>query len=303
MDFTLDLFSSLLTALNDAGYQLMPVSDWNMNKQSGHQRQILLRHDVDRAAERSVATAVIEHNLGVRGTYYFRIMPESYDVQVIRQIMSLGHEIGYHYEDLDLSARELRAAKQKPGTVSEKDLAEMAYSRFRKNLSLLRELAPVSTICMHGSPRSRYDSRLLWKYFDYGELGIETEPYFDIPLDDRLYLTDTGRRWDGTAVSVRDRVYVRDRAYYEGWARKPVTGSAMAMTEAGRVLHYEHKFRKSSDIMESAIAGNLPEKMLLNIHPQRWSNSLPVWISELVTQNLKNVVKYFIKRQRFGSGN
>ena len=110
MDFTLDLFSSLLTALNDAGYQLMPVSDWNMNKQSGHQRQILLRHDVDRAAERSVATAVIEHNLGVRGTYYFRIMPESYDVQVIRQIMSLGHEIGYHYEDLDLSARELRAA-------------------------------------------------------------------------------------------------------------------------------------------------------------------------------------------------
>ena len=59
---------------------------------------------------------------------------------------------------------------------------------------------------MHGSPMSRWDSRLLWKYYDYHDFGIVGEPYFDVNFDEVLYLTDTGRRWDGGAVSVRDKV-------------------------------------------------------------------------------------------------
>jgi hypothetical protein len=59
---------------------------------------------------------------------------------------------------------------------------------------------------MHGSPLSRWDSRLLWSRYDYREFGIIGEPYFDVDFDEVLYLTDTGRRWDGERFSVRDKV-------------------------------------------------------------------------------------------------
>ena len=48
----------------------------------------------------SLRTARIESELGIKGTYYFRMIPESFDDRVIKQIYDLGHEIGYHYEDV-----------------------------------------------------------------------------------------------------------------------------------------------------------------------------------------------------------
>ena len=38
--------------------------------------------------------------LGIKGVYYFRAVPESWDESIIKEIASLGHEIGYHYENL-----------------------------------------------------------------------------------------------------------------------------------------------------------------------------------------------------------
>ncbi len=323
MDFTLEVYSSLLTILLDSGYLIMPVSDFSGRNKPEKGRQLFLRHDVDRHTERSLAIAEIERNMRIVGTYYFRAIPGSFDHRIIREIASLGHEIGYHYEDLDLAGKKSKALllqqtirgqenRESPSFArtskskeikhqmsrdeAEKYLATLAFNSFRDNLAGLRAIAPVHTICMHGSPLSGYDSRLIWKYFDYGELGIENEPYFDISLDDMLYLTDTGRRWDGSAVSIRDRVYLRDEQYFEQWVRKPVPGSAMAMTVQGEQLQKKFRFRKTTDIMNSAKTDGLPGLMLLTVHPQRWSNSLPACITELVIQNLKNTAKYIINK-------
>ena len=43
----------------------------------------------------------------------------------------------------------------------------MAIDDFRLNLEKLRKLYPVKTICMHGSPFSKWDNRDLWKKYDY----------------------------------------------------------------------------------------------------------------------------------------
>jgi hypothetical protein len=59
---------------------------------------------------------------------------------------------------------------------------------------------------MHGSPRSKYDSKDIWHKFSYCDLGIIGEPYFDTDFSQVFYLTDTGRRWDGYKVSVRDKI-------------------------------------------------------------------------------------------------
>jgi len=52
------------------------------------------------------------------------------------------------------------------------------------------------------------------------DYGIIAEPYFDMDFKEVLYLTDTGRRWDGDRVSVRDKVEKTGVRGQESSARK-----------------------------------------------------------------------------------
>jgi hypothetical protein len=86
------------------------------------------------------------------------------------------------------------------------DLIDRVMESCVKKLERIRKIADIRTICMHGSPLSPYDNRLLWMKYDYRDYGIIGKPYFDIDFSDVAYYTDTGRRCDGDAVSVRDKV-------------------------------------------------------------------------------------------------
>jgi len=85
-------------------------------------------------------------------------------------------------------------------------LFEFAIDDFRLNLEKLRKLYPVKTICMHGSPLSKWDNRLIWEKYDYRDFGTIAEPYFDVDFKEVLYLTDTGRSWNNSTSSLRDKV-------------------------------------------------------------------------------------------------
>jgi hypothetical protein len=77
----------------------MSYSDY-LKKGPSAQKLIILRHDVDARPQNSLRLARLEHSLGIRGTYYFRMVPQSYNEAVICEIHGLGHEIGYHYETM-----------------------------------------------------------------------------------------------------------------------------------------------------------------------------------------------------------
>ena len=300
-DFTVLTFRVLLKKLADAGYSFQSCREYN---NSPADRVVVLRHDVDKHPRNSLITAEIEHEAGMSGTYYFRFCSGSFEEDTIQQISKLGHEIGYHYEDLEAArrkakgeGRKLKGDRQKSGSSKEEELAAVAFAGFRENLAKLREIAPVDTICMHGSPLSPADSRRLWKYYDYRALGIIAEPYFDFSLEGLLYLTDTGRRWNGSSVSVRDRVYARDESFYAGWKKTPLPGSAMFMTERSSALQKQHSFRKTGQIMKSISSGQLPERLMITFHPQRWNGRTLPWLREYLWQNSKNAVKYFMVRK------
>jgi len=56
------------------------------------------------------------------------------------------------------------------------------------------------------------------------------------------------------------------------------------------------RLRTTWDIVEAAGKGLLPDKVMLNVHPQRWTDRAFPWVKELVLQNFKNVIKrYMIK--------
>jgi hypothetical protein len=218
-------------------------------------RSVILRHDVDKYPAHSLKTALLQADMGIKGTYYFRAVPCSWNENIIREIHELGHEVGYHYESL---------------TVCHGDM-EKAYADFKRNLERLRNLVPVNTICMHGSPRSPYDSRDLWNKYNYRELDIAGEPYRDIDFSNVLYLTDTGRRWDGYKVSVRDKV----EEYQHIWEK------------------YGWNYHSTFDIIESILTDKLPDQVMFTFHPQRWTDNDISWTKELVLQQLKNVIKRY----------
>lgn len=121
---------------------------------------------------------------------------------------------------------------------------------------------------MHGSPRSKFDNKSIWQKYNYRDFGIIGEPYFDINFNDVLYLTDTGRRWDGHKVSIRDKV-------------------------SSDLIH---SFRHTKDIVNNLKL--LPDKVMFTFHPQRWSDKIVPWMVELVLQNTKNLVKQYCIRSK-----
>ncbi len=253
MDFTIKKYRKLIDALNKFGYRFMSYAEYLAVKPGDRGKIVVMRHDVDLKPQNSLITAKVEHEAGAKATYYFRAVPESWDETVIREIAGMGHEVGYHYESLTTCNGDVKAA----------------YKDFCQHLEELRKLVPVQTICMHGSPRSPYDSKDIWKKYDYKPLGIIGEPYLDTDFSRMLYLTDTGRCWDGFKVSVRDKV----EGYQEQWEAQ---GWA---------------FHSTDEIITALLTGRLPARIMITTHPQRWTDSVGPWCKELLLQNAKNIVK------------
>ena len=256
MDFTIKTYRHLLISLKEAGYHFITFEEWCATHETV--KTVILRHDVDKKPERSLALARIETSLGIKATYYFRIVPQSNQPVYIKAIAGLGHEIGYHYEDLSLAKGNIAGA----------------YENYKDNLAYFRTFYPVKTISMHGSPASPYDNRDIWKSYDYHEFGIIGEPYFDfINQADLLYFTDTGRCWDG------DRFNVRDKAMNDLSDKKIQIHSTQDLTDF--LIHRENV-----------------KAVMKSTHPQRWTDKKTAWLWEYITQKAKNRVKmYLVKRK------
>lgn len=186
-DFTVNAYKALLNALILAGYEFQTFREFLKEPLD---RMVILRHDVDSWPVNALQMAKAEAKIGAKATYYFRRSPLSFDERVLKGIIELGHEIGYHYEDLAACCGDF----------------DKAIKRFEKNLQFYRLYYPIQTIAMHGRPLSKWDSKDMWQKYDYHDFGLIGEPYLDLDFDSMMYLTDTGNCWDGDRYSVRDHV-------------------------------------------------------------------------------------------------
>lgn len=248
-DFTLETYRNLLISLKSNGYDFYTFEQWLKTKPK--EKLVIIRHDVDLLAHNSLVTAKIEANLGIKATYYFRYVKQSNNPYVIRSIAALGHEIGYHYEDLSHF----------------KGNYEKAIEHFKKMLTYFRKFYPVATISMHGSPTSKYDNRDIWKKYNYRDFGIIGEPYFDfININDYIYFTETARMWSGEKYNIRDK-------------------SMIASNKKDISVHTTY------DLIEwfNTSKNSLP--VMITTHPQRWTDNLFTWFFEYVSQNIKNLFK------------
>ncbi|MEQ9186993.1 MAG: hypothetical protein RLP15_04610 [Cryomorphaceae bacterium] len=249
-DFTLKIYDELLEAWASKGYTFYTMHDYLLSPPTSG-ASVILRHDVDRKPENALRMAELQASKGIRGTYYFRIVPESFQSKYIQDIADLGHEIGYHYEDVTLCRGDL----------------DKAIEHFERTLETFRAIVPITTICMHGSPMTKWDNRDVWAKYNYKDYEILGEPYFDVDFKDVYYLTDTGRRWDGHAMSVRDHV-----------ARS-----------------FDFLVTTTRELIQAVEVETAPKSIMQNVHPERWTDQPFEWFQELAKSSIKNPVKRMIK--------
>lgn len=153
---------------------------------------ILIRHDIDRKPYNALRMAKMEKEMGIKSTYYFRHKEHTFLPEVIKNIQELGHEIGYHYENLSDSNGDMPTA----------------LKDFETKLGSFRKLVPVKTISMHGRPLKKIDNRDMWK--DNKEFlnkcNVIGEVYLDVDYENIAYINDTGRNWSQGRSNIRDKV-------------------------------------------------------------------------------------------------
>lgn len=244
-DFTMKKYGDLCHALLYAGHVPSTVHQYLSCKST--QPTCILRHDVDRKPKNALKMARLEYTLGIRSTYYFRY-PYTFKPGIMKVILSLGHEIGYHYEVLSKT----------------KGDESKAIELFVKELEAFRSLFDIRTICMHGSPLSRFDNRELWKSFNFKDYGIEGEAYLSLGGEGLQYLSDTGRSWSG-------KNSVRDMMSDSGATPVETTDDLIAWTKSSR-----------------------GKRLYLTVHPERWAIGEGEWFLSLLTDSASNLGKTII---------
>lgn len=191
MSFFRAEYRNLILDLQSAGVETGGVADFLASKEK--HRFAILRHDVDRRPQSAVKMAQLESSLGIKSTYYFRASETGkFPVDSILAIEEMGHEVGYHFEELSRAGGEI----------------DQAVQRFLLNLDAFRKVAPCRTISMHGAPLSGVNNQDLVRHLNLNAIGILADAVEGVQSHSPYYLTDTGGGWSANSSNLRDRLGV-----------------------------------------------------------------------------------------------
>lgn len=244
-DFTLEKYRELCCVLL-GNYKIYTVYGYLSQNPKGN--AVVLRHDVDRKIQNSLKMAQLENEMGISSSYYFRY-PSTFKPKCIKKIRDLGHEVGYHYEVLSRAKGDY----------------EKAVRRFQYELGEFRNICEINTLCMHGSPLSKYDNRDLWKKYDFRDFDILGEAYLSLVDKSLVYLTDTGRNWGGKR-SLRDAM--------PGARPVPV---------------------ETTDDLIAWIGASQNGRLYLTVHPERWASGNGERVLSFSQDAMINIGKVFLQ--------
>lgn len=188
LDFTLKRYEELCKFLLDIEIKTSKVKEYLTSKV--YNRNIIIRHDVDRLPQSALRMAMIEKKYGIESSYYFRMEKRVFIPSVIEAIAKLGHEIGYHYEVVDKARGDL----------------EKGIEIFAEELAKFKKICDVKTIAMHGNPLSKWDNKVIWSKYNFKDYGIIGEVYLSIDYNKVIYFSDTGRTWLSNKHKLKDYV-------------------------------------------------------------------------------------------------
>jgi hypothetical protein len=212
LDFTIVKFHKLCSALVNNNYVPVTMEHYLSSRNDLPERFVIMRHDIDKWPKAGLRAAHVEKDLGLKATYYFRTKNNVFVPQIIKEIEKMGHEVGYHYENLSTADGDY----------------EKAIGLFEEDVNRFREICTLKTICMHGASLSKHDNRDLWNKYDFRDFGILGEAYLSVG-DELNYFTDTGRGWNSKS-NLRDFIPGKNKRIFAD-----TTDNLIGLIERGEV--------------------------------------------------------------------
>jgi hypothetical protein len=281
MLFTLTSYRQLLETILSHGYAIHGIETVLIARREGRPidgKYVAIRHDVDYFPGRALTIAAIEAEKKIAVTYYMRRRFFDANLDLVRQIAGLGHQIGYHYEEVDVhqKAPNLQVGRDAVGFFigALLDIDKLGF--------------PIRTICAHGNPLSDVDNRQVVHLardetyldrlaFTYDRAEIKAkivdrlvgDASIDVTGDDfHLYIPDTGRF--NPRYNLKDRI---DRC--------PIAGLS-DLDDLNRILSDEHC-----------------QRIYMNMHPDRWSGDWITWLFDYAFDTAKNLAKRLIGKSSY----
>lgn len=180
-------------------------------------RCMILRHDVDFSLERAFEMAKIEKKLGIRSTYFIRLHApyNPFDFKNYSRIMgiiNMGHEIGLHFEAVDMAA-------------ISKERAEDIFMKEKEVLERIFDVKIVS--CAEHRDFTHIGKLSFFDKADNMALGIRYNAYDKVLMGKVKYISDSLGNWrEGCLcnhIGKQDKLYVLTHPslwfynYYHTW--------------------------------------------------------------------------------------
>lgn len=170
--FTLDIYAALLKTALDKGVQF---DTYDQLKAEGSS-SCLLRHDMDISMHSALEMAIVEHQLGVRSTYFLMLRSPCYNLLdrrsavYVKQILEMGHQIGLHYDQGFDSKLGLDVEKTSQNIQKEKDFLEREFETMIHTVSFHQPSKIILTESIDcGGLVNTYDKKTLSAYEYYSD--------------------------------------------------------------------------------------------------------------------------------------
>ncbi len=187
----LDEYREIIELALQSGYRITSLADWyNHNFYEG-EKVLVLRHDVDLLPFTAWKMFLLEKELGVKSTFYFRWLTE--DAAIINKIKAEGFEVSLHFETLATYCKQNRIFRKEDVTDAVMgnclNILKEEITRFESRYG------KIQTLCSHGDKRNRVlglQNHKIMEHVSRKGLGIAFETYDpDIKSRFENYISDS----------------------------------------------------------------------------------------------------------------
>jgi hypothetical protein len=224
MEFTYKGYEILVNALKEKSYVFADYHDYER-----YSRCVILRHDIDNSIEKAVELAALERELGVKSTYFTLVTSDFYNpgskknIEGLRKIQSLGHEIGLHFDEMAY------------------DGVDDVVGTIKKESKLLSDIlgTTISTVSMHRPSQKTLEAN----YEIPGMINSYGKTFFN----DFKYLSDSRRRWREPVLDIinsgqYDRLHILTHAIWYNDIEMDIHNTIKDfVTSANQERYYQEK--------------------------------------------------------------
>ncbi|MBC8180636.1 hypothetical protein H8E88_05875 [candidate division KSB1 bacterium] len=190
-------YAKILQEALDINYEITSVIDWFRSiEQLKNERIVIMRHDVDHDAITAKAMGYIEHQLGVKSTFYFRWLTA--EMGPVDYLKNLGHEVGLHYETIATYCRVKNITEKEDVTP---EIIDICRDLLKAEIYLFESIyGDIYSICSHGHELNRLLSIpniVLMKDQNPKDFYVETWANSDeLRKVPEIFVADSGNKWD-----------------------------------------------------------------------------------------------------------